>query len=513
MKKLMLVSMAVLTGTLVAADLVVQPGETVTIDSDGDYGAILDNGTLLFADGVKVTAQRFIVASGDVANVSCVIGKNVKLNVSGTTKFGMDRGWGDITIGACSTVSVVKVGMTVGVSNDRKPTGKTTLTLDRNAQLIGSGTDNTLIMSEGCQSWTTSGSAAQKKVLSEIVLNEGSSLQFSSVKVTGYPYGRVIFNGGEIRNNWNTGSTCMIGIAGHWQYKNVGTYLYLTSSNANDIVLNKTSHAHSFLARSGDTGYIVFEGDGDVVFTATTRDNGSGQQNKLLIESRPDDRTTDKVLFKQKGAVCFKGVACPAMKFYNKDNDLGVMTNFFPAATVLKIGKSAAPDFNGTVQTVARVECDGAVSNLSGKVVHFTVTGSETSRIEKVGSNIELTKKGTGSLTIGKLNDPTVAIDVQAGAFSVTNTGAFGTLALDASAATADFGVFAPAANTVLALTNFTAAEYPAKLPIGYTSIADRSALSQWTVTLDGTPFVAQPITAHAGSLYLGRFGLKIIVQ
>lgn len=513
MKKLMTVLMAVLSGTLVAADLVVQPGETVTIDSDGDYGAILDNGTLLFADGVKVTAQRFIVASGDVANVSCVIGKNVKLNVSGTTKFGMDRGWGDITIGACSTVSVVKVGMTVGVSDDRKPTGKTTLTLDRNAQLIGSGTDNTLIMSEGCQSWTTKGETAQKKVLSEIVLNEGSSLQFSSVKVTGYPYGRVIFNGGEIRNNWNTGSTCMIGIAGHWQYKNVGTFLYLTASNSNDIVLNKTSHAHSFLARSGDTGSIVFEGDGDVVFTATTRDNGSGQQNKLLIESRPDDWTTDKVLFNQKGAVRFEGVACPAMKFYNRDASSVIMTNFFPETTVLKIGKSAAPDFNGTVQTVARVECDGAVSNLSGNVVHFTVAGSEASRIEKVGSNVELTKKGTGSLAISKLNDPTVAIDVQTGSLAVSNTVRFGSLKVDAAAATVSLGELAPVGPSVLALENCTVDTTPKQLPLTYSSVANRSNLDAWTVMLGEDIYDAQPLTVHRGFLCLGRFGLLLFVR
>lgn len=512
MKKMMFgAAVALAVGVSFGEDVTVDVGQTRELTS-GDYGAVFVNGTCTIPDNATVSCASLMVASGDVQNVVFTIGTNVTLNVttSSKTEFGYDNGAGTFTIGTNSHMTVAgNMSICHRIDATRVSQHMLTLNLLKGSILAGSGSDASLDIdlttAPKAKIKTPEGtSIGSLKVTTTVNLDEGSELRFSSVRAKNRPDTRINFNGGCIRNSlWNNGKTAMLcNNSGYSSTIDHGTKLYLTSVGGHPIRFHKANHAHYFTTQN-DNGGTYFEGD---IELNGISDDGSGKNNGLFNGSNTSRYHFNGNSKLPTTKVWFKGSVRPRFLF----------ANVFPSDVTFLVEKEARVDLNDFDQTVAAIQGEGCVTNsgtADGVVPKLTVDGASDSSIGIIYPKVDLVKKGTGGLSVASINDAAASVDLQAGDLSIGRTGALGTFAMDAAQATADFGVFAPAANTVLALTNFTAAEYPAKLPIGYTSIADRSALSQWTVTLDGMPFAAQPLTAHVGSLYLGQFGLVLFVR
>lgn len=511
MKKMVFgAAVALAVGASFGEDVTVDVGQTRELTS-GDYGAVFVNGTCTIPDNATVSCASLMVASGDVQNVVFTIGTNVTLNVttSSKTEFGYDNGAGTFTIGTNSHMTVSgNMNVCRRIDATRVSQHMLTLNLLKGSILAGSGSDASLDIDLSTAPMsgikTAEGTAIKNlDVTTTVNLDEDSELRFAAVRVKNRPNTRINFNGGRIYNAvWNNGKAAMLcnnsGYNGSIEY---GTKLYLTSVGGHPIRFHKANHAHYFMTQN-DNGGTYFEGD---IELNGLSDDGAGRNNGLFNgkTNRYHFNDNEKLPTTK---VWFKGSVRPKFLF----------ADVFPSDVTFLVEKGARVDLNDFDQTVAAIQGEGCVTNsgtADGVVPKLTVDGASDSSIGIIYPKVDLVKKGAGGLAVASINDAAASVDLQAGDLSIGRTGALGTFAMDAAQATADFGVFAPAANTVLALTNFTAAEYPAKLPIGYTSIADHSALSQWTVTLDGTPFVAQPLAAHLGSLYLGRFGMMLLVR
>lgn len=499
------VAVALTVGASFGADVFVDVGQTRELTS-GDYGAVFVNGTCTIPADAVVTCTSLMVASGDVNNVVFTVGPRAHLTVTGESKtyIGYDSGAGTFTL-ETNAVMTCQNNCKVRYRIDSLRTGPNMITVNlrEGARVEGVGTDNCFYIGDGpapsSQATTPDGTKSSKVGITTTVnLDAGSALHFSCVQAKTRPNVRINFNGGCISNKWNTSLSAMVYNTSPYNKSNDhNTMLYLTSVNGNPIRLYKASHAHVFFAQKSNGGTHL---EGNIELAGTSDDTPGKYYNRLFDGEKTRFHFNESATKTE--TVWFKGSVRPQCLF----------ADVFPTTAKIVVEKNARFELAGFPQTVAGISGEGCVTN-RGEAAAFTLNNTDDSTIGAIYENVQLVKQGTGSLTVGSVNSAKVDIDVQAGAFSVGRTGALGTFALDAAQATADFGVFAPAANTVLALTNFTAAEYPAKLPIGYTSIADRSALSQWTVTLDGTPFAAQPLTAHVGSLYLGQFGLVLFVR
>lgn len=511
MKKLMMVAACACTVFCAAAeDVIVLAGESVVLKS-GTYDKVFVNGTCTIPDNATVSCASLMVASGDVQNVVFTIGTNVTLNVTtaSKTEFGYDNGAGTFTIGTNSHMTVVgNMSICHRIDATRVSQHMLTLNLLKGAILAGSGTDASfdvdLTTAPKAKIKTPEGTLiGNLKVTTTVNLDEGSELRFSSVRVKNRPDTRINFNGGRIYNIWNTGKTAMLcNNSGYSSSIDHGTKLYLTSVGGHPIRFHKANHAHYFMTQN-DNGGTYFEGD---IELNGISDDGSGKNNGLFNGSNTSRYHFNDNEKLPTTKVWFKGNVRPKFLY----------ANVFPSDVTFFVEKGARVDLNDFDQTVAAIQGEGCVTNsgtADGVVPKLTVDGASDSSIGIVYPKVDLVKKGSGGLSVASINDAAASIDLQAGAFSVANMGAFGTLALDASAATANLGALAANAAGTLALTNYVVGEAPSKLPIAYASVADRSALKTWTVTLDGEPYTVLPLTAHKGWLWLGQLGLVLFVE
>lgn len=510
MKKLMLVvACAYVTFCAVAEDVTVPAGESVVLQS-GTYGKVFVNGTCTIPDNAVVSCASLMVASGDVQNVVFTIGTNATLNVTtaNKTEFGYDNGAGTFTIGTNSHLTVAgNMSVCCRIDGNRVSQHMLTLNLLKGAVLFGNGTDASFDVGYGTSPMakikTPEGTLIENiGVTTTVNLDEDSELRFSSVRVKTRPNTRINFNGGRIYNNYNTSKSAMVWNNSSYNAKyDHGTKLYLTSVGGHPIRFYKASHAHYFVLQSSNGG-TYFEGDIELNGMA---DDGGDKKNGLFSGTKSYyhfNGSTDLPTT----TVWFKGSVRPKFLF----------ADVFPSDVTFRVEKGARVDLNDFDQTVAAIQGEGCVTNSGttvGMVPTLTVDGVSDSSIGAIYPKVDLLKKGTGGLAVGSINNASASIDVRAGAFSVANMGAFGTLALDASAATANLGVIGANVVGTLALTNYAVGGTPAKLPVAYASVADRSKLAQWTVTLDGEPYTALPLTAHGGWFWLGKFGLVLFVQ
>ena len=506
MKKLMLaLACACAVFCAVAEDVTVPAGESVVLQS-GTYGKVFVNGTCTIPDNAVVSCASLMVASGDVQNVVFTIGTNVTLNVTtaSKTEFGYDNGAGTFTIGTNSHMTVTgNMNVRRRIDANRVSQHMVTLNLLKGAILSGTERDASFdidfLTVPNASIKTPEGTSIKNlDVTATVNLDEGSELRFSSVRVKARPNTRINFKGGRIANNYNNEKSAIVwNNSTYNSSREYNTKLYLTSVGGYPIRLYKNSHAHYFVNQVDNGGTYV---EGDVELDGIS-DDGDGDRNGLFygLKKRYHFNENNKLLTTK---VWFKGSVRPKFLF----------GDVFPSTVTFFVEKSAKVDLNGFAQTVAGLSGSGDVRN-SGDATTLTVENADASSIGDIGAKVQLVKKGAGSLAVGSVNDATTSLDVQAGSLSVANMGAFGTLSLDASAATADLGALGANAVGTLALANYTVQSSPSKLPIAYTTIADRSKLAQWAVTLDGEPYTALPLTAQGGWFWLGKFGLVLFVQ
>lgn len=488
-----------------AEDVIVPEGSTRVLQS-GTYDKIFVNGTCSISDDAVVSCTSLMVASGDVQNVSFTVGENAKLTVTGKgqTYIGYDNGGCTFTLEDGAKMIVTDTAyVRHRIDNNRVSSYLVTINLRQGAIFQGNGTDQALVLGGGSSpassATTPEGTKVSTLGVTTVVnLDAASALRFSSVQVKYRPDTRINFNGGCISNLFNNTQAAMVKNTSTYSSTiNHGTKLYLTSVNGNPIRLHKASHAHAFFNIQAANGSMHFEGnlelDGNADDSGDAQNTLAGTDNLTWYKFNQTSLKTD--------AVTFKGSVRP--KFG--------AANFFPKTAKILVSKNARLELNGYFQEFAGISGEGCVTN-RGTAASLTINNADDSTIGKVCPNVTLVKQGTGSLAVGTVDAATTFLDVQAGSLAVGNLGVFGSLSIDAAAATAHLDTVSADAVGTLALANYTVSGSHSKLPITYTTIAEKKKLAQWPVTLGGVPYTALPLTAYAGSFYLGKLGLILSV-
>ena len=554
----------------VADDFIVNVGETGRIEGTKSYGRILCNGELEIADDAVVTCTAFVVASGVVQNVKVEIGSNATVTVNGangsTTSYecaiGMDGGSGTLTLGTNATLHCTQAASMQTISSyaaaaftSSTPfpsTAKMFLHLKKGAAFTGEKSDSQFTFDGGNR---LSYSGCARFLGNTIRLDEDAYMDFCSYMQYGRPDSRILFNGGRLKQGiWNNTKTSTI-LHNTPNWLNVSSAsLYLTSTNGNDIVIERGSWASAvFGVGAGSSGTIATEGDGDFVLCSKgTSANAwvNGSLWTMFIGS--NDMPWNLMRFNHSGAVRFEGTAwiwliggkvSNAWTPMTRDNFIA--NNLFNGSHDLKVGPNVRLDLFGN--TVKAKTLESSSANVMSTCTTNTATllfglGNADCRLEDVGTNVVCVKCGTGGLvmsnatnlaelnvTTGRVSfaslqgGPAVKIDkLKLGkdtsfALGDGRTLAVKDLVMDSSAA-ASVATLSPANGGSLNLTSFTRTPGLQLLPFAVQSLSVSANLKTWSLYFDGAiqgaVGAADPvIRRHGGYLALGTAGFLMMFR
>ena len=554
-----------------ADDFIVNVGETGRIEGTKTYGRILCNGELEIADDAVVTCTSFVMASGIVQNVKVEIGNNATVTVNGATgsttsyecAIGMDGGSGTLTLGTNATLHCTQGASMQTISSyaaaaftaeDPFPsTAKMMLHIKKGAAFTGEKADSQFIFDGGSR---LNYSRCARFLGNTIRLDEDAYMDFCSYMQYGRPDSRILFNGGRLKQSiWNnTKTSTILHNTPNW-LKVESASLYLTSTNGNDIVVERGSWASAvFGVGAGSSGTIATEGDGDFVLCSKgTSPNAwvNGSYWTMFIGS--NDMPAGMMSFKHRGAIRFEGTAWIWLIGGKVSSVMAPMTrnNFiadrlFNGSHDLKVGPNVRLDLFGNTVKAKKLEASSANVMSTCTTNNATLIfglGNADCRLEAVGTNVVCVKCGTGGLVMSNATDlaelnvttggvsfaslpggPAVGIDMLAlgknTSFTLSDgrTLAVSNLVMDSSAS-ASVASFAPAAAGSLNLTSFTRTPGLQLLPFAVQEMmVDAANLSTWSLYFDGaiqgTVGVADPkIRRYKGCLALGTPGMIISFQ
>lgn len=573
MTKLVAVVASSLAVSAWAANFVVNENESKTIEADATYDAILCNGTLTIAPGVTVNATRFVLASngverakGSYLSATCTVGEGAKvvlpIDKSVTSTFIGIGPFANATLvleknaDFCAGKTVVGHSL-VGNFNVKKNNyndqvegaensyGKDAFDfhhfvhLKEGAVLRGAGTDVTLTLGASpSTSKVQSGSLDNPAI--RIRLDKGAYTDYSQTALYQATLTVYEFNGGKIRQGyWQNSNSNILLTSLDWWKEGSGiaskpvdfARIYLKSVDGNDIRIERAYYGKNWMGTSY-MGSIWALGAGDIVLTATN----NTQAKKLF------DGTT--VL----GNICYNnGWSAGGLRFDLADFTGNVRIEGYArvnAEGLLKYTQTNSKFTSATKRTVT-VKDDACV-NLSGLPLRpdkpfvfqdrafvtnvcavkdgstAVYRSTPTTITNKVANVFNLVTRDVSvvvladTLTLGAASSALVpSLSVTAGAQAVVkgNSVAVKDIALDGAGAVAFEGDFRPESDGTLALSNYSVVGAPSPLPITYGGAVDKSALKSVSVTLAGAPYTELPLCAHKGRLYLGRFGMFVIVR
>ena len=549
----------------VADDFIVNVGETGRIEGTKTYGRILCNGELTIDDDAIVTCTSFVMASGVVQNVKVAIGNNATVTVNGangsTTGYecaiGMDGGSGMLTLGTnatfyCTMAAAMQTLSSYGAAsftaeNPFPSTAKMFMHLKKGAKFAAKNsiTDAQFAFSTGYRLDYT---GCARFVGNTIQLDEDATMDFCAYLQYSRPDSRIVFNGGKIAQNcWNNSKTATLVNNVGWSHKAAGARMYLTATNGNPIVVDKSKWSSAVFATTASGGGFTLEGDGDFVLRCSGAQsqwvNGSWTR---FIDVR--EMNKDYMNFNHTGAIRFEGSAY--LWLVGRSTAIGTYPDFiekklFKGTRDLYIGPNIRMDLFGN--TVKAKKLEASSGNLFSTCTTNNATlcfglGNADSKLENIGTNVVCVKCGTGSLVMSNATNlaglnvttgsvsfaslpggPTVGIDkLTLGKDTSFTLGDGRTLAvkdvvLDSSAS-ASVSSLAPAAGGSLNLTSFTRTPGMQLLPFAVESLSGAMNLKTWSLyfndVLQGTVGAADPeIHRYRGHLALGTPGFFMTVR
>jgi len=549
----------------VADDFIVNVGETGRIEGTKTYGRIFCNGELEIADDAVVTCTSFVMASGIVQNVKVEIGNNATVTVNGATgsttsyecAIGMDGGSGTLTLGTnatlyCTMSAAMQTLSTYGAASfttaDPFPsTAKMLMHLKKGAKFAAknSVTDAQFAFSTGTR---LNYAGCARFIGNTIQLDEDASMDFSSYLQYSRPDSRIIFNGGSIAQNcWNSSRTATLVNNVGWYHVAVGARTYLTATNGNPIVVEKSKWSSSVFATTASGGGFTLEGDGDFILRCSS---GMGQwvNGSWTRFIDVNEMNADYMTFNHTGAIRFEGSAY--MWLVGKNGVIGTYPNFiekklFKGTRDLYIGPDIRLDLFGNTVKAKKLEASSAnvfsTCTTNNATLCFGL-GNADCKLENIGTNVVCVKCGTGSLVMSNATN-LAGLNVTTGSVSFASlpggpsvgigeltlgkntsftlgdgrTLAVSNLVMDASAS-ASVASFAPAAGGSLDLTSFTRTPGLQLLPFAVQSLPGSANLKTWSLYFDGeiqgAVGAADPeIRRYGGCLALGTPGFLMMFR
>jgi len=262
-------SVAVIVCGASAADLTVAQGDSQTISANATYGSVVVNGNLSVADGVTLTCTSLTVAdnigAGNTATLTVGDGGSVVVTGNSATKIGVGSGRAEVYLGTGASFSAEGYfnfcyGHDETLSAATEFQTQSLLVMGTNSS-VQCGTDF-CFGHEGTSSESANG---QSGIKADVRLDKGAVLSAKRIHYRLPTSGRMLFNGGEVRQTGDYGGGGFIAMPTFW--RNIS--LYLDGTNGCPISFNLPDRGDypAFASFGSNSRRLVMRGDGGFLKT------------------------------------------------------------------------------------------------------------------------------------------------------------------------------------------------------------------------------------------------------
>ena len=252
-----------------AADLTVAQGDSQTISANATYGSVVVNGNLSVADGVTLTCTSLTVAdnigAGNTATLTVGDGASVIVTGSDKTKIDVGSGRAEVYLGTGASFSAEGYfnfcyGHDESLSASSEFETQALLVMGTNSS-VQCGTDF-CFGHDGTSSKSVNGLSGIK---ADVRLDKGAVLSTKRIHYRLPTSGRILFNGGEVRQTGNYTGGGFVAMPTSW--KNIS--LYLDGTNGCPISFNLPDRGGypAFASFGSNSRRLVMRGDGGFLKT------------------------------------------------------------------------------------------------------------------------------------------------------------------------------------------------------------------------------------------------------
>ena len=250
-----------------AADLMVAQGDSQTISANATYVSVVVNGNLSVADGVTLTCTSLTVADNISGTATLTVGDGGSVIVTGSseTKIGVGSGRAEVYLGTGASFSAEGnfnfcYGHDESLSASSEFETQALLVMGTNSS-VQCGTDF-CFGHDGTSSKSVNGLSGIK---ADVRLDKGAVLSTKRIHYRLPTSGRILFNGGEVRQTGNYTGGGFVAMPTSWK----SISLYLDGTNGCPISFNLPDRGGypAFASFGSNSRRLVMRGDGGFLKT------------------------------------------------------------------------------------------------------------------------------------------------------------------------------------------------------------------------------------------------------
>ena len=368
-----------ITAHVVAADLILAPNESHTVQGTESYDRVIVNGDLTVGTGATLETAYLCVASNITGTANLILGENSRLNVTGSGDndclFGAAGGTANVDIRGGARFTVANNLQMLSDPGSPAAFSHVNMTVSNATVFV----TNFVTFLKG-----RTGSNTERVV--NIRLDAGAAFNVKRVVKSTLQETRILFNGGKLNTLGWDGNSAFV----HTGSNNSSKFL-LEATNANSVAINVGSSRSSVFGLSSQSAIIEVCGDGDLSI--------SGSQSPVNIASS-NNYWKANLRFGNTGA----------LRFGNKRTQIrfsGLLRDDAnsPAHDVIVENGASLEVENGSmiVTKSLTVRGNGTITNTSSSANATVVVGvgdGDSAMSRALPPRIDLVKRGAGRLAM-----------------------------------------------------------------------------------------------------------------